>query len=37
VAELLARMLQYRQNQEDEEILQVLSPYREFAGQEKLK
>jgi len=37
VAELLVRMLQYRQSEEDKEILQILSPYREFAGQEKLK
>ena len=37
VAELLVRMLQYRQSEEDEQILQILSPYREFAGQEKLK
>jgi glycine/D-amino acid oxidase-like deaminating enzyme len=37
VAELLVRMLQYRHSEEDERILQILSPYREFAEQEKLK
>jgi sarcosine oxidase subunit beta len=37
LAELIVRMLQYRQSEEDEQILQILSPYREFAGQEKLK
>lgn len=37
VGELLARMVSGRLTAEDEEDLVILSPYREFKGQEKLK
>ncbi len=37
IGELLVRMIQGEQTEEDEQILNILSPYREFAGQEKLK
>jgi sarcosine oxidase subunit beta len=37
LGELLARMVQKKQTREDDEALKLLSPYREFAGQEKLK
>lgn len=37
VAELLVRMIQQALTEKDQEILSYLSPYREFAGQEKLK
>lgn len=37
VGELLARMVQGQESESDREILELLSPYREFAGQEKLK
>ncbi len=37
LGELLARMVQNTLTAEDEETLAQLSPYREFAGQEKLK
>lgn len=37
LGELLARMVQNNLEPEDREVLEHLSPYREFAGQEKLK
>jgi sarcosine oxidase, subunit beta len=37
LGELLARMVQNNLTESDCEILEILSPYREFAGQEKLK
>lgn len=37
LGELLARMVQGRLEEEDHLVLEQLSPYREFAGQEKLK
>jgi sarcosine oxidase subunit beta len=37
VAELLVRIIQDKLTVKDQEILTYLSPYREFAGQEKLK
>jgi len=37
VGELLARMVQRAETPADQEILKLLSPYREFGGQEKLK
>jgi len=37
VGELLARMMQDDLNESDAEILHILTPYREFVGQEKLK
>jgi sarcosine oxidase subunit beta len=37
LGELLARMVQNRLEQGDEEILQITSPYRQFAGMEALK
>ena len=37
LGELLTRMVQGRTTAEDEETLRYLSPYREFAGMEKLK
>ncbi len=37
VGELLSRMVQGRPEEEDHLVLKYLSPYREFAGQEKLK
>jgi sarcosine oxidase subunit beta len=37
VGELLARMVMDDLSESDAEILSLLSPYREFAGQEKLK
>ncbi len=37
LAELLARMVKHTLTESDHEILQILSPYRQFAGQEKLK
>lgn len=37
LGELLARMVQGRLEEEDHLVLEYLSPYREFAGQEKLK
>jgi len=37
VAELLVRMIQQKLTEKDQEVLSYLSPYREFAGQEKLK
>jgi sarcosine oxidase subunit beta len=37
LGELLARMVQGRMEEEDRMVLEYLSPYREFAGQEKLK
>ena len=37
LGELLARMVQDRLEEEDRMVLQYLSPYREVAGQEKLK
>ncbi len=37
LGELLARMVTNTQSPGDEEILSILSPYREFIGQEKLK
>jgi sarcosine oxidase subunit beta len=37
VGELLARMVEGRLAETDQEILDIVSPYREFAGQEKLK
>jgi sarcosine oxidase subunit beta len=37
LGELLARMIQNKLTESDHEILQILSPYRQFAGQEKLK
>jgi sarcosine oxidase, subunit beta len=35
--ELLARIVANRLLPEDEEVLKIMSPYREFKGQEKLK
>jgi len=37
LAELLARMVKHTLTESDHEILDILSPYRQFAGQEKLK
>jgi sarcosine oxidase subunit beta len=37
LGELLARMVANRLTPEDNEVLEILSPYREFKGQEKLK
>ncbi|MGC8960544.1 MAG: NAD(P)/FAD-dependent oxidoreductase [Chloroflexia bacterium] len=37
LGELLARMVQGRLEEEDRQVLEYLSPYRAFAGQEKLK
>jgi sarcosine oxidase, subunit beta len=37
VGELLARIVQKQETASDREILEIVSPYREFAGQEKLK
>ena len=37
LGELLARLAQDRLEPEDHEVLQALSPYREFAGHEKLE
>jgi sarcosine oxidase subunit beta len=37
VGELLVRIIQNKLTEKDNEILSYLSPYREFAGQEKLK
>jgi len=37
LAELLGRMVQGRMEEEDQMVLRYLSPYREFAGVEKLK
>ncbi|MGB9724022.1 MAG: NAD(P)/FAD-dependent oxidoreductase [Chloroflexia bacterium] len=37
LGELLARMVQGRLEEEDRKVLEYLSPYRAFAGQEKLK
>ncbi len=37
LGELLARMVQGRPEEEDRLVLEYLSPYREFAGQERLK
>ena len=37
LGELLARMVGNQLSTEDEEVLTILSPYREFKGQEKLK
>ena len=37
LGELLARMVQKQLTESDQEILNILSPYRQFAGQEKLK
>jgi sarcosine oxidase subunit beta len=37
VGELLARMVLDEESQADQQILEILSPYREFAGMEKLK
>lgn len=37
MGELLARMVGERLTPEDQEVLEILSPYREFKGQEKLK
>jgi sarcosine oxidase subunit beta len=37
LGELLSRMVQGTMEEEDAMVLQVVSPYREFAGQEKLK
>ena len=37
VAELLTRMIQSKTAEGDEEIIQILSPYRQFAGQEMLE
>jgi sarcosine oxidase subunit beta len=37
VAELVTRMIQNDLTTSDHEILEILSPYREFVGQEKLK
>lgn len=35
--ELLARMVAGKETAEDQEVLEIVSPYREFKGQEKLK
>jgi sarcosine oxidase subunit beta len=37
LAELLSRMVRQQTTESDQEILQILSPSRQFAGQEKLK
>ena len=37
VGELIARMVQDRLTPDDCQTLEILSPYREFVGQEKLK
>ena len=37
VGALLARMVQDALTPEDEDVLEELSPYREFGGEEKLK
>jgi sarcosine oxidase subunit beta len=37
LGELLTRMVLDEQAAEDDEVLEILSPYREFVGQEKLK
>lgn len=37
LGELLARMVRGQETAEDQEVLAILSPYREFKGQEKLK
>ena len=37
LGELLARMVQGRETQDDCKTLEILSPYREFKGMEKLK
>lgn len=37
LGELLARMVQNKLTPEDQEVLEITSPYREFKGQEKLK
>ncbi len=37
LGELLARMVMNAPTESDQEILEILSPYRQFAGQEKLK
>ena len=37
LGELLCRMVQNQLHPEDQEVLNILTPYREFAGQEKLK
>jgi sarcosine oxidase subunit beta len=36
IGELVARLAQGRVTPEDEEVLEELSPYRDFAGQERL-
>jgi sarcosine oxidase subunit beta len=37
LGELLARMVQNKLTESDHQVLEILSPYRQFAGQEKLK
>jgi sarcosine oxidase subunit beta len=37
LGELLARVVQNKATEKDAEVLSILSPYRDFEGQEKLK
>jgi sarcosine oxidase subunit beta len=37
LGELIARMVKHDLAESDQEMLNILSPYRQFAGQEKLK